>query len=102
MKILPIGKLRKNKPNTNPIKPNLLNAQMNVNKVLTKDYGNRPPLLAWENKPNSNPIQACPEQRRMDPISKQAKCRRADQNRGASSLFCPCFGLVTPAQKLLL
>ena len=30
------------KPKTNPIKPNLLNAQMNVSSILTKDYENVP------------------------------------------------------------
>jgi len=40
------------KPNTNPIKPNLLNAQMNVNKVLTKDYENKSNSTLNENKPN--------------------------------------------------
>jgi hypothetical protein len=45
MKILPITNLVKTKPiqsqykpNTNPIKANLLDAQMNVTSILTKDY----------------------------------------------------------------
>ncbi len=31
-------RVRKNKPNSNPIKPNLPDAKMNVNSILTKDY----------------------------------------------------------------
>ena len=55
------SKLRKNKANTNPIKANLLNDQMNVNnvnKVLTKDYENISNGTLFENKPNSKPIKA--------------------------------------------
>ncbi len=37
-------------------KPNLLNAKMNVNKVLTKDYENVRLGGRGENKPNTNPI----------------------------------------------
>ena len=37
-------------------KPNLLDAQMNVTKVLTRDYDNSPPLRFPKNKPNSKPI----------------------------------------------
>ena len=47
-----------NKPNTNPIKPNLLNTQMNVNKVLTKDYENERLHRHGKNKPKTNPIKA--------------------------------------------
>ena len=42
---------------TNTNKANLLNAQMNVNKVLTKDYENKPPRPTRKNKANTNPIQ---------------------------------------------
>ena len=38
-------------------KPNLPNAQMNVNKVLTKDYENVRLHKLWENKANSKPKQ---------------------------------------------
>jgi len=38
-------------------KPNLLNAKMNVNKVLTKDYENVHLLGRRKNKPNSKPNQ---------------------------------------------
>ena len=50
----------KNKPKTNPIKPNLKNAKMNVGSVKTKDYGNesrfRPPAKQTQFKPKTNPI----------------------------------------------
>ncbi len=37
-------------------KPNLLDAQMNVSSILTKDYENKRLCRRGENKPNSNPI----------------------------------------------
>jgi len=37
-------------------KANLLDAQMNVTSILTKDYENVPDWTLGENKPNSNPI----------------------------------------------
>jgi len=39
-------------------KPNLPKAQMNVNKVLTKDYENISDWTLGENKPNTKPIKA--------------------------------------------
>jgi len=51
-----LGKRGKNKPNSNPIKANLLNAQMNVSSFLTSDYENIPNLTFFENKANTNPI----------------------------------------------
>jgi len=50
--------LGENKPNSKPIKANLLNAQMNVSSFLTKDYENIPNLTLFENKANTNPIQS--------------------------------------------
>ncbi len=41
-----------NKPNSNPIKPNLQNAQMNVNLTLTKDYRKKDDFVVRINKPN--------------------------------------------------
>ncbi len=38
-------------------KPNLLNAQMNVNKVSTKDYENETAFRLRENKPNQTQFQ---------------------------------------------
>ena len=49
-------KRTQNEPKTNPIKANLLNAQMNVNKVLTKDYENKSNWAICENEPKTNPI----------------------------------------------
>ncbi|MFZ2147650.1 MAG: hypothetical protein WAV28_10565 [Sedimentisphaerales bacterium] len=50
-----------NKPNSNPIKPNLRKAKMNVNSLITKDYRKNDDFAVQQNKPNSNPIKACPE-----------------------------------------
>ncbi len=51
-----VAKTNPIKPNTKPIqtqnKPNLLDSQMNVNKVLTKDYENDNAFRPHENKPN--------------------------------------------------
>jgi hypothetical protein len=58
MKILPIGNLLKTNPiqsQSNPIqtqnKPNSLDAQMNVNTSITKDYENERLCRCGENKP---------------------------------------------------
>ena len=55
--------LGENKPNTNPIqtqskpiKPNLLDAQMNVSSILTKYYERNDIFAVPENKANSKPI----------------------------------------------
>ena len=42
----------KNKPNSNPIKPNFQKAQMNVNLTLTKDYRKKDDFAVRKNKPN--------------------------------------------------
>ncbi len=44
--------LGKNKPNSNPIKPNLRKAKMNVNLTLTKDYRKKDDFVVRINKPN--------------------------------------------------
>ena len=49
-------RVRKNKPNTNPIKPNLKRAKMNINSFIKKDYRKKDDFLVRINKPNSNPI----------------------------------------------
>jgi len=54
-------RVRKNKPNSNPIKPNLQKVQMNVNLTLTKDYGKKDHFVVRINKPNSNPISVKPK-----------------------------------------
>jgi hypothetical protein len=43
---------QKNKPNSNPIKPNFQKAQMNVNLTLTKDYRKKDDFVVRINKPN--------------------------------------------------
>jgi hypothetical protein len=82
---------QKNKPNSNPNKPNLRKAKMNVKSLITKDYRKKDDFIVRinkpnfrngqnerklnfykglqkkrlfstpKNKPNSNPIKACPE-----------------------------------------
>ena len=49
-------KVRKNEPNTNPIKANFRKAKMNVNSFITKDYRKKDDFAVQKNKPNSNPI----------------------------------------------
>jgi len=51
----------KNKPNSNPIKPNLRKAQMSVNSILTKDYRKKDDYAVRKNKPNSKPICRMPK-----------------------------------------
>ncbi len=45
-------RVRKNKPNTNPIKPNLKRAQMNINSIIEKDYRKKDDFTVRKNKPN--------------------------------------------------
>ncbi len=40
------------KPNSNPIKPNLRKAKMNVNLTITKDYRKKDDFVVRINKPN--------------------------------------------------
>ncbi len=40
------------KPNSNPIKPNLQKAKMNVNLTLPKDYRKKDDFAVRKNKPN--------------------------------------------------
>ncbi len=54
-------RVRKNKPNTNPIKPNLKRAKMNINSFITKDYRKKDDFVVRINKPNSNPISVKPK-----------------------------------------
>jgi len=44
--------LGQNKPNSNPIKPNLRKAKMDVNAFLQKDYENEPPSGPKKTNPN--------------------------------------------------
>ena len=50
--------LGENEPNTNPNKPNLLDAQMNISSVLTKDYNNEQRTMNNERSCKTNPIKA--------------------------------------------
>ncbi len=54
-------RVRKNKPNSNPNKPNLRRARMNINSIITKDYRKKDDFVVRINKPNSNPISATPK-----------------------------------------
>jgi len=47
-------------------KPNLLDAQMNVSSILTRDYENKHNWTLGENKPNSNPIKPNLRRARMN------------------------------------
>jgi hypothetical protein len=51
----------KNKPNSNPNKPNFRKAKMDVNLTLTKDYRKNYDFVVRINKPNSNPISVKPK-----------------------------------------
>ncbi len=53
--------VRKNKPNSNPIKANFQKAKMNVNLTLTKDYRKKDDFAVRKNKPNSKPISEKPK-----------------------------------------
>ena len=70
-------KLGENKPNTNPIKANLLDAQMNVSSFITKYYENKRLCRCGQNKPNqtqpvvSLPVLSLP----VVSLSNQSKCR---------------------------
>ncbi len=44
--------LGQNKPNSNPIKPNLKRAKMNVNSLITRDYRKKDDFAVQKNKPN--------------------------------------------------
>ncbi len=48
---------QKNKPNSNPNKPNFQKAKMNVNLTFTKDYRKKDDFVVRINKPNSRKTQ---------------------------------------------
>ncbi len=54
-------RVRKNKPNSNPNKPNFRRAKMNINSITTKDYRKNDDFTLRINKPNSNPISVTPK-----------------------------------------
>ncbi len=52
---------QKNKPNTNPIKPNFQKAKMDVKLYVIEDYIKNDAFTVRKNKPNSNPISEKPK-----------------------------------------
>ncbi len=65
-------------PSTNQLlfmqnKPNFRKSQMNVSIYLQTDYENKHNWTIGENKPNSNPIKACPERSRMGQFLQRPK-----------------------------
>ena len=65
-------------------KANFPDAQMNVNKVLTKDYENNSNWTLGENKPNTNPIQS-QYKANSKPIQSQYKPNTNPTCRGVAS-----------------
>ncbi len=63
-------------------KPNFKDAQMNVSNIITMNYKNFIPLAGYKNKPNSNPIKACPERSRMGQFPKSPNERKLNFNKG--------------------
>jgi len=49
---------QKNKPNSNPIKPNCRKGKIDAKCVFTKDYRKKDDFVVRINKPNTNPIKA--------------------------------------------
>jgi len=70
-----VGKTNPKRTQTNPIKANLQNAQMNVNKVLTKEYEKKLNWALYENEPNTNPNKPnfSPKNAKTKPIQTQTK-----------------------------
>ncbi len=52
---------QKNKPNSNPIKPNFRKAKTNVTSLITKDYRKKDDFVVRKNKPKTNPISKRPK-----------------------------------------
>ncbi len=52
-----LRRVRKNKPNSNPIKPNCRKGKIDANCVFTKDYIKKDDFLVRINKPNSRKTQ---------------------------------------------
>ncbi len=63
-------------------KPNFLDAQMNISSILTTDYENKHNWTLGQNKPNSNPIKACPERSRMGQFPKRPNECKLTYNKG--------------------
>jgi hypothetical protein len=56
--------------------PNFGKAQMNVNKVLTKDYEEKCGKDLWKNEPKTNPIKANFRKAKMNDVEGSAKTSR--------------------------
>jgi hypothetical protein len=83
-------------------KPNLRKSQVNVNKVLTRDYEQRTLGKRGKNKPNSNPIQS-----QFKPNQSQNKAN-SNPNKPNFTLTCLCrlksmafFGIIPPVIGLI-
>ncbi len=79
-------------------KPNLLDAQMNISSVLTKDYENKPRLTAPGKQTQSNPIPPPPFLPPKSPIfiisDFQNRCGRRHRPRSSASCDSPVTGLL--------
>ena len=76
-----LRKQTENKPNSNPIKPNLRKAQMNVTSVLITNYEENRPRSRAENKPKK-PASAQKQMRQVDDIMRRVN--------GFAFLACAC------------
>jgi len=63
-------------------KPNFRKAKMNVSNIITMNYKNFIHLAGYKNKPNSNPIKACPERSRMGQFPKSQNECKLTYNKG--------------------
>ncbi len=92
--------LGQNKPNSNPIKPNLRKAKMNINSFITKDYRKKDDFLVRINKPNSKPI---PERPKMNvnlyviEDYENKRHQRLEQNKPNSNPIKPNFRRDNPS-----
>jgi len=95
----------KNKPNTNPIKANLLDAQINVSSLLTKDYENKRLHRRGQDKPKqTQPVVSLPAVSKVEPSNLfQTRCTLCEFFLFFTFL-CPSYNLAMQTwtiQKLL-
>ena len=93
--------LGENKPNSNPIKPNLKRAKMNVNLTLTKVYRKKDDFLVRINKPNFRNGQ---NERKLNFIKGLQKKRLFSnpKNKPNSNPIKPCFFLDLNIKELIV
>jgi len=72
-------------------KPNLLNAQMNVSRVSTKDYENKTLGERGKNKPNSNPIQTQSNPIKANKMPKQTQFKPKQTQFQTRCTLCEFF-----------